>query len=150
MTQHDYSTSMLELTLRLCFIHINVVYFQIEVNTKNRLHKTNSFYDAIITAKIGPSIFRYSTKMILNINDVRSTGLQIGDEIWEKLWENEVFVEARRPEIVPKTENIMGQVHIQDVHKAHAHIQQTGSASTPAVSSTYFIMALSAIFVLIL
>ncbi|XP_045169740.2 uncharacterized protein LOC123532383 [Mercenaria mercenaria] len=123
---------------------------KIELNTTNRLHKTNSFYDAFITAKIGPSIFRYVTKMILNINDIRSTGLQIGDELWEKLWENDVFVEARKPEIVPETFNIMGQVHIEEVHKAHAHRDQTGSASYARAGWTCFVSAVSALILVIL
>ncbi|XP_060566486.1 uncharacterized protein LOC132725397 [Ruditapes philippinarum] len=119
--------------------------FKVELNTTNRLHKTNSFFDAFVTAKIGPSIFRYTTKMILNIDDIRSTGLQIGDELWEKLWENNVFEEARKPEIVPQTFHIMGQVHIKDVHQAHAHSQETGSASLPRVGWTSFISVLFAL-----
>ena len=83
--------------------------------------------------------------MILNIDDIKATGLQIGDELWEKLWENDVFEEARKPEIVTKTFNIMGQVHIEDVHKAHAHSQQTGSASSSRVGWTNIITVLSAI-----
>jgi hypothetical protein len=122
-----------------------LILFQVELNTTNRLHKTNSFFDAFVTAKIGPSIFRYTTKMILNIDDIRSTGLQIGDELWEKLWENNVFEEARKPEIVPQTFHIMGQVHIKDVHQAHAHSQETGSASLPRVGWTSFISVLFAL-----
>lgn len=116
-----------------------MVYLQVELNTANRLHKTNSFFDANVTAKVGPSIFRYKTKMILNIDDIRSTGLQVGDELWEKLWENEIFAEAKSPEFVhvPDSVSIMGQVHIQQVHKAHAHSSKSGSAPSSSTWWTY-------------
>ncbi|KAL4222138.1 hypothetical protein ACF0H5_018178 [Mactra antiquata] len=125
---------------------------KVELNTSNRLHKTNSFYDAYVTAKVGPSIFRYKTKMILNTDDIRSTGLQVGDEIWEKLWENEVFAEAKSPELVhvQDSSNIMGQVHVQPVKKAHAQAAHNGSASSISKWWTYVTaMAVSVIFVVL-
>lgn len=125
---------------------------KVELNTANRLHKTNSFFDANVTAKVGPSIFRYKTKMILNIDDIRSTGLQVGDELWEKLWANEVFIEAKQPEFVhvPDSVNIMGQVHIQQVHKAHAHSSKSGSTSSSPTWWTYVtIVSLSLLSVML-
>lgn len=102
--------------------------FQVELNDKNRLHKTNSYYDAYLTAKIGHSIFRYKTKMILNIDDIRATGSQVGDELWEKLWENEVLAEAKHVKLAPDTVNILGQAQEKDVHQAHAHKNSKGSS----------------------
>ena len=49
--------------------------------------------------------------MILNINDLHVSGSQIGDEIWEKLWEKNVFAEARRLDIVQHDQHDMGQLH---------------------------------------
>jgi len=99
----------------------------VEFNDKNRLHKTNSYYDAFITAKIGPSILRYQTKMILNSDDIRATGSQVGDELWEKLWERKVLAEAQHVKLAPDTVNILGQAQVKDVHQTHAH--QKSSAS---------------------
>lgn len=69
--------------------------------------------------------------MILNVHDIRTSGSQIGDELWEKLWENKVFQEARKIEIAHK-DNSMGQIHHVEVHtaEAHAHAHSTGSVSS--------------------
>jgi len=99
-------------------------YFQVEMNGKNRLHKTTSYYDAKITAKVGPSVFTFKSKMILNANDVRATGSQIGDEIWEKLWENGVFAEAAEIKFEPNKLNILGQAQVKEVEESHAHAQR--------------------------
>lgn len=136
------------------YVAVGPLVLKVEFDTKNRLHKTNSFYDAFVTAKVGASIFRYKTKMIININEIRAAGLQIGDELWEKLWENGVFAEARKPEIVPDKQNIMGQVHIEKVHEAHAHSNNvqvpTGSASGHGVSWSYiFVSLFGLIFILV-
>ena len=120
---------------------------QVELNDKNRLVKTNSYFDAFVTAKVGASIFRYKTKMILNINDLRTSGSQIGDEIWEKLWEQNVFEEAERLDLTPHDQGDMGQLHKLHVHvdstKAQAH---KNSASDRFSSVTNFIVGF--IFVL--
>ena len=115
---------------------------KVEMDDGKRLHKTNSYYDAYITAKIGESIVRYKTKMILNSDDTRSSGSQVGDELWEKLWEREIFKEAKRSIIEKPQFSIMGQTQnrkIPSVHSAaHAGGHSTGSLSS-VVSSTCLI-----------
>ena len=85
--------------------------------------------------------------MILNINDLRTSGSQIGDEIWEKLWEQNVFEEAQRLDIVHNDNGDMGQLHKLDVKidtkKAHAH---KSSASRAFTVLTYLLTGLASVF----
>lgn len=77
--------------------------------------------------------------MILNINDLHVSGSQIGDEIWEKLWEQNVFSEAQRLNIVHTENGDMGQLHKFDVKvdtdtKTEAHKSSSGSLFTTMTS----------------
>lgn len=67
--------------------------------------------------------------------DIRSTGSQVGDELWEKLWENEVLAEAKHVKLAPHTVNILGQAKVKDVHNAHAHQQSSASRMFGSVTS---------------
>lgn len=73
--------------------------------------------------------------MILNMADIRSTGSQVGDELWEKLWENEVLAEAMHVKLAPDTVNILGQAQVKDVHSTHAHQQSSASRMFGSVLS---------------
>ena len=121
------------------FIEIHYVLintFQVELNDTNRLSKTNTYYDAFITAKIGAAIIRYKTKMILNVNDLHVSGSQIGDEIWEKLWEQNVFSEAQRLDIVQNHQHDMGQLHKFDVDIKSKIDSKNGHRKTQAQKSS--------------
>ncbi|WAQ94870.1 hypothetical protein MAR_007341 [Mya arenaria] len=124
--------------------------FKVEYNSKNRLRKTTSYFDAMITAKVGPSVFTFKSKMIINIKDVRATGSQIGDEIWEKLWENEVFAEAKEILLPIRKENILGQAQVKDVHSAHAQTNPTGGSQSIVPSCSAIMCAILSTVVLLL
>ncbi|XP_052245681.1 uncharacterized protein LOC127854659 [Dreissena polymorpha] len=121
---------------------------KIEFKGLSKLKKTTSYFDPFITAKIGPSIFRYKSKRILNINDLRATGSQIGDELWEKMWENGVFAEAKEVHIVPDKVSILGQAQVKEVHSSHAHAQTHGSGGNRVTTSLMTVVFGTMIFLL--
>ena len=95
--------------------------------------------------------------MILNINDLHVSGSQIGDEIWEKLWEKNVFSEARRLDIIQNDQHGMGQLHKFDVNvksnleshserKTQAHKSSAGTVFT-TMSCVILSVACLALFV---
>ncbi|KAK3584038.1 hypothetical protein CHS0354_024566 [Potamilus streckersoni] len=76
------------------YIMKNDVVLKIQYDDKNRIPKSNSYKTAFVTARIGPSITRYVTTTIVDLDNILATGKGIGEEIWEMLWENEVLSEV--------------------------------------------------------
>ena len=109
---------------------------QVEINKKNRLLKSNSYYDAYVTAKIGQSIIRYKNKAVINLDDVRVSGSGIGDGVWEKLWENRVLEEVKRKQSDSNSNNEMGQTH--QVHASHT--AGHGSTATGMAASVVSVL----------
>ena len=89
--------------------------------------------------------------MNLNVNDLRISGSQIGDEIWEKLWDEKVFEEAQRLETVEHEHADMGQLHKFNVKldskKTQAHKSSAGSTFT-LLSSVLVSLACAVVFLL--
>ncbi|KAL3831576.1 hypothetical protein ACJMK2_023314 [Sinanodonta woodiana] len=125
------------------YILKNDVVLKIQYDDKNRIPKSNSYKSAFVTARVGPSITRYVTSSIVDIDNILVTGKGIGEEIWEMLWEHgilsEVHVDGDDQQMVKGAEGSKPQKTTGSA--LSGNIKSEASASTGNVHSLATILS---------
>lgn len=69
----------------------NVYFLQVEINHSSDTEMSSEESGVFITARIGDVIERYESPDTFHPENMALNGRVIGDEIWKKLWQNNVF-----------------------------------------------------------
>lgn len=111
------------------YIKNGLIVMQVEYDGGSYSQKTKTYEKALITAKIGKEIVTYETSLLPNLRDLKTSGDEIGEEIWQLLQDKKVFdLEIKQSKPTPKqeTKNTIG------VHKS-MELQVDQNLSSAAV-----------------
>ncbi|KAJ8305010.1 hypothetical protein KUTeg_018593 [Tegillarca granosa] len=111
------------------YIKNGLIVMQVEYDSGSYSQKTKTYEKALITAKIGKEIVTYETSLLPNLRDLKTSGDEIGEEIWQLLQDKKVFdLEIKQSKPTPKqeTKNTIG------VHKS-MELQVDQNLSSAAV-----------------